>query len=116
MRAIKHPLSGAIYDLQSDGTIRVEKDGKAGIFGADAPTFPAKSFLRTRSYAYGLADANYPRAIVRPWKPRRVEEASMNLGDSSKRNRSSGISYQRLLDTDTHPVPAIVLHAARGQT
>ncbi len=35
MRAIRHPLSGAIYDLQSDGTIRVEKDGKAGIFRAD---------------------------------------------------------------------------------
>ncbi len=35
MRAIKHPLSGAIYDLQNDGTIRVEKDGKAGIFRAD---------------------------------------------------------------------------------
>lgn len=30
----------------------------------------------------------------------------MNLSDNSKRNRSSGISYQRLLDTDTHPVPA----------
>jgi hypothetical protein len=35
MRAIKHPLSGAIYDLQTDGTIRVEKDGRAGIFRAD---------------------------------------------------------------------------------
>jgi phenylpropionate dioxygenase-like ring-hydroxylating dioxygenase large terminal subunit len=30
----------------------------------------------------------------------------MNLSDSTARNRSSGISYQRLLDTDTHPVPA----------
>ena len=30
----------------------------------------------------------------------------MNLSDNTKRNRSSGISYQRLLDTDTHPVPA----------
>ncbi len=27
----------------------------------------------------------------------------MNLSDSTARNRSSGISYQRLLDTDTHP-------------
>lgn len=35
MRAIKHPLSGAIYDLQTDGNVRVEKDGKAGIFRAD---------------------------------------------------------------------------------
>ena len=35
MRAIRHPLSGALYDLQSDGTLRVEKDGKAGIFRAD---------------------------------------------------------------------------------
>ncbi len=35
MRGIRHPLSGAIYDLQPDGTVRVEKDGKAGIFRAD---------------------------------------------------------------------------------
>jgi hypothetical protein len=35
MRSIRHPLSGALYDLQSDGTVRVEKDGKSGTFRAD---------------------------------------------------------------------------------
>ncbi len=35
MRTIRHPLSGALYDLQQDGTIRVEKDGKVGIFRRD---------------------------------------------------------------------------------
>jgi hypothetical protein len=35
MRSIRHPLSGALYDLQSDGTIKVEKDGRAGVFRAD---------------------------------------------------------------------------------
>lgn len=35
MRSIRHPLSGALYDLLPDGTIKVEKDGKAGIFRAD---------------------------------------------------------------------------------
>ncbi|MDO8433126.1 MAG: hypothetical protein Q7S58_12020 [Candidatus Binatus sp.] len=35
MRSIRHPLSGALYDLQSDGTVRVEKDGKFGTFRAD---------------------------------------------------------------------------------
>jgi hypothetical protein len=35
MRSIRHPLSGALYDLQLDGTIRVEKDGKVGIFRAN---------------------------------------------------------------------------------
>jgi hypothetical protein len=35
MRSIRHPLSGALYDLQPDGTVRVEKDGKAGLFRAD---------------------------------------------------------------------------------
>jgi len=34
MRSIRHPLSGAIYDLV-DGMIRVEKDGKAGVFRSD---------------------------------------------------------------------------------
>jgi hypothetical protein len=35
MRSLRHPLSGALYDRQPDGTVRVEKDGKAGIFRAD---------------------------------------------------------------------------------
>jgi hypothetical protein len=35
MRGILHPLSGALYDLQSDGTVRVEKDGKTGVFRRD---------------------------------------------------------------------------------
>lgn len=32
MRGIKHALTGAVYDLQEDGTIRVAKDGRAGVF------------------------------------------------------------------------------------
>ena len=35
MRSIRHPLSGAIYDLQADGTIKVEKDGLVGLFRPD---------------------------------------------------------------------------------
>ena len=35
MRSIRHPLSGALYDLQDDGTVRVEKDGKVGLFSKD---------------------------------------------------------------------------------
>ncbi len=35
MRSIRHPLGGALYDLQPDGTIRVEKDGKSGVFEPD---------------------------------------------------------------------------------
>lgn len=45
MRAIRHPLSGAIYDLQGDGTIRVEKDGKAGFFGADGTYVSGEIFF-----------------------------------------------------------------------
>ena len=33
MRTIKHPLSGAVYDLTDDGTIRVvTRDGRTGLF------------------------------------------------------------------------------------
>jgi len=35
MRGIKHPLSGAIYDLTEAGTILVQKDGKTGEFTKD---------------------------------------------------------------------------------
>jgi hypothetical protein len=32
MRTIKHPLSGALYDLTADGMIEVTKDGRRGLF------------------------------------------------------------------------------------
>ena len=32
---LRHPLSGAIYSLQDDGLVRVEHDGKTGLFHAD---------------------------------------------------------------------------------
>jgi NAD(P)-dependent dehydrogenase (short-subunit alcohol dehydrogenase family) len=32
---LRHPLSGAIYELQDDGLVRVEDDGKTGLFHAD---------------------------------------------------------------------------------
>jgi hypothetical protein len=35
MRTIKHPLSGAIYDLTDRGTILVQKDGASGEFTSD---------------------------------------------------------------------------------
>jgi len=35
LRSLRHPLSGALYDLQPDGTVRVEKDGRSGSFRAD---------------------------------------------------------------------------------
>ena len=36
MRSIRHPLSGALYDLEANGVIRViAHDGKTGLFRAD---------------------------------------------------------------------------------
>jgi len=35
MRGIKHALSGAVYELTEDGKIRVEKDGRSGLFRSD---------------------------------------------------------------------------------
>ena len=32
MRTIKHPMSGALYDLTDDGTIEVSKNGATGRF------------------------------------------------------------------------------------
>jgi hypothetical protein len=35
VRTIQHPLSGATYDLQEDGTVRVvARDGAVGVFDA----------------------------------------------------------------------------------
>lgn len=35
MRTIKHPLSGAVYDLDADGTVQVvTTDGRRGVFDA----------------------------------------------------------------------------------
>jgi hypothetical protein len=35
MRAIRHPLTGAVYDLTDRGTIRVERDGRTGEFDSN---------------------------------------------------------------------------------
>ena len=35
MRGIRHPLSGAVYELEGDDTIVVSKDAKSGRFGLD---------------------------------------------------------------------------------
>jgi hypothetical protein len=35
MRAIRHPLSGAVYDLTDRGTIRVERDSRTGEFDSN---------------------------------------------------------------------------------
>jgi hypothetical protein len=35
MRGLRHPLSGATYELDEDGAVRVTKDGREGRFGAD---------------------------------------------------------------------------------
>ena len=35
MRQIRHPLSGALYDLDEDGTVTVRKDGREGHFTAE---------------------------------------------------------------------------------
>ena len=35
MRTRRHPLSGALYDVQDDGTVRVEQNGAVGWFTAD---------------------------------------------------------------------------------
>ena len=35
MRQIRHPLSGALYDLNDDGTVTVSTDGHEGRFTAE---------------------------------------------------------------------------------
>lgn len=35
MRGLVHPFSGALYEVEPDGTIRVSKDGTSGIFTID---------------------------------------------------------------------------------
>jgi hypothetical protein len=36
MRSIRHPLSGALYDLEANGVVRVTRqDGKTGVFRPD---------------------------------------------------------------------------------
>ena len=35
MRTRRHPLSGAMYDVDDDGLVHVEKDGVTGVFDRD---------------------------------------------------------------------------------
>jgi hypothetical protein len=35
MPALKHPLTGAIYSLEPDGTVKVDNNGVVGLFTRD---------------------------------------------------------------------------------
>ncbi|MDH4148543.1 MAG: transposase [Acidimicrobiia bacterium] len=35
MLGLRHPLTGAIYDLEADGTVTVDHDGRRGRFRGD---------------------------------------------------------------------------------
>jgi len=35
MRPLRHPLSGAVYELDVDGNVEVTKDGRRGVFDAE---------------------------------------------------------------------------------
>ncbi len=94
MRQIRHPLSGALYDLNEDGTVTVTKDGREGRFtprvdGSSGEIRSADPQLC--GWIAGPAAALSPRS-----EAMRSESASR------------GISYQQLLDTDTHAVPEVL--------
>lgn len=72
MRGIKHPLSGAIYDLQSDGTIRVEQAGKAGIFRADGTYVSGEIFFADPHLCVWIGGRELPS------RHRQAAEASKN--------------------------------------
>ena len=73
MRSIRHALSGALYDRQPDGTVRVEKDGRVGLFRADG------------SYISGDIYSSDPHMCV--WiGGRELAARSRHSGDATKRN------------------------------
>ena len=94
MRTIKHPLSGAVYDLDVDGTIQVvTPDGRRGVFDAAACGSPATSSRPTRTCACGSAARSCPTGSSR--RPTRS-----STKDPSRRRGSTHDD-----DRPTHPAP-----------
>ena len=88
MRQIRHPLSGALYDLEDDGTVMVTKDGAGGRFTATGRWLSGEIRTADPQLCGWIAGA--------PTTPRRGQHVTR------------GLSYQELLDTDTHKVPEVL--------
>jgi nitrite reductase/ring-hydroxylating ferredoxin subunit len=107
MRSLVHPLSGANYDLQPDGRIRVTKDEKWGLFGTDGSLIEGELRAADPLFCLWLAKGSFRRQIHAPEVLRQkpapeIQPAPQQVGPPK------GIPYQRILDGDTRPVPAFL--------
>ena len=61
MRKRRHALSGAMYEVGSDGNVYVEKDGRRGVFTPRGPVHLGRPVLRpTRTCACGWPVRRFP--------------------------------------------------------
>ena len=72
MRTIKHPMSGALYDLLSDGSIQVSRNNVTGRFTQHGVWLDGE--LRQ-------ADPHLCLWIAGPQLPNRFQQAAEALGD-----------------------------------
>jgi hypothetical protein len=77
VRGIRHPLSGSIYDLQADGTVRVEKDGRAGVFRRDGSYVSGEIYTADPHLCLWIAGRELPS------RHRQGADASRDRGSKS---------------------------------
>jgi len=106
MPVLRHALTGGIYELQPDGAVRVDEQGRIGLFERDG---------RWRSGELRHAD---PHLIG--WLAGALRQAGDAFDPAaapapeSGGTRARSISYQQLLDTDSKSVPAILREESAG--
>jgi hypothetical protein len=65
MRTRRHPLSGAIYDVEADGLVRVDLDGVVGWFTADGAWVRGELRQADAHLCLWLAGAQLPASLAR---------------------------------------------------
>ena len=81
MRAIRHPLSGALYDLREDGTVHVKaRDDREGIFDTNG---------RWISGELKSADAHLCLWVAGKELPNRFQQAADAMRKASASSTSS---------------------------
>ena len=119
MRTIKHPLSGAVYDLEADGTIRVAGQGRQRRHVRQERQLarrrrqagrPAPVPVDRRQGAAQPVPAGRCRDQGRGIRPRRGVDPMTLTESAPGAARSPATSYQELLDRDSRPenVPVVL--------
>lgn len=87
MHTRRHPLSGAIYDVEDDGLVRVDKAGTVGWFTADGDWVRGELRDADPHLCLWLAGAQIPASLAR--NPKDLQPTTATTATTSQKEVSA---------------------------